>query len=241
MSETELPPAFRGRRLAVFDLDGTLYRQAPLRRRMAAQLVLHTLKRRDATVLRILRDYRRRREALAEAGMVAFDGPLVDGCARACRVPTDEVRAVIAEWIERRPLPQLAATAVPGAAELFARLGAAGAQVAVWSDYPVRDKLAALGLKADIMFSATDPELNRLKPDPRGLAMIMERAGASAPETLMVGDRADRDGAAARALGVDFLCRSDRARPGTPGAVRDFTAASLAGTGPKDRAGGARS
>ena len=216
----------------VFDMDGTLYHQAPLRRRMAAQLVLHTLKRRDATVVRILRDYRRRREALAEARAGAFDGPLVDGCAQACGVPADQVRAVIAEWIERRPLLQLAATAVPGAAELFARLGAVGAQVAVWSDYPVRDKLAALGLKADIMLSATDPELDRMKPDPRGLEMIMERAGSCARDTLMIGDRDERDGAAARALGVDFLHRSDRAPSGAPHVVRDFTIGSLAAARP---------
>lgn len=239
MSETELPPAFRGRRLVVFDLDGTLYRQAPLRRRMAAELVMHTLKRRDPTVVRILRDYRQRREALAEAGAAGFDGLLIDGCARACGASPEEVRAVVVEWIERRPLVHLAGAAVVGAADVFARLTEAGVQVAVWSDYPVRDKLAALDLRADIVLAATDPELDRLKPDPRGLTMIMERAGVSAPETLMVGDRDERDGAAARALGVDFLRRSDRARSSTPNIVRDFTAASLAEAHPR-RSGTAR-
>ena len=212
----------------VFDMDGTLYHQAPLRRRMAAQLVLHTMKRRDATVVRILRDYRRRREALAEARVGAFDGPLVNGCAQACGVSPEEVRTVVARWMEQLPLAYLARTAVAGAAGLFDQLRRANVRVAVWSDYPVRRKLEVLGLKADIVLAATDPELGRLKPDPYGLAMIMDSAGVDACETLMVGDRHERDGAASRALGVDFLHRSDRTRPGTLKTVRDFTPASLA-------------
>ena len=223
-----LPPPFAGRRLVVFDLDGTLYRQAPLRRRMAAALLVDAARRRDGAAVRILRDYRRRREAMAEAGTAAFDAPLLRDCAAACGTTPEAVRAVVAEWIERRPLDVLAGCAVPGARALVARLRGAGVRVGVWSDYPVREKLAALGIGADDTISATDPELDVMKPDPRGLAILMERAGAAAGETLMVGDREERDGRAARALGVGFLRRHDRARPGEDGAVRDFAPATLA-------------
>ena len=225
MTREELPPAFRGRRLVVFDMDGTLYRQAPLRLRMAAALARDALRRRDLSTLRILRDYRHRREALADAGTAAFDAPLVEGCARACGVAPDRVRAVVGDWIERRPLAALPRCIVPGARELVDGLRRAGVRVAVWSDYPVRDKLAALGLEVDFALSATDPDLERMKPDPLGLERVMARAGVGPGETLMVGDRDDRDGAAARALGVDFLRRADRARAGD--GVRDFTPASL--------------
>ena len=61
-----------------------------------------------------------------------------------------------------------------------------------------------------------------MKPDPLGLERVMARAGVEPGETLMVGDR---DGAAARALGVDFLRRADWARAGD--GVQDFTPASL--------------
>lgn len=227
-----LPPAFRGRRLVVFDLDGTLYRQGPLRRRMAAALLADAARRRDGAAVRILRDYRRRREAMAEAGTPAFDAPLVRDCAAACGTTPEAVRAAVAEWIERRPLGVLARCAVPGARGLVAELRRGGVRVAVWSDYPVRDKLAALGIEADDMLSAADPGLDVMKPDPRGLAILMERAGAAPVETLMVGDREERDGRAARALGVDFLRRHDRARPGEPGAVRDFAPATLAALRP---------
>lgn len=223
----DLPPAFRGRRLVVFDLDGTLYRQGPLRRRMAALLGADMLRRRDASTFRILRDYRRRREALADAGTAAFDTALVEGCARACDVSPAEVRSAVAEWIDRRPLGVLPRCILPGARDLVAALRARGVRVAVWSDYPVREKLAALGIEADDAISAADAELDVMKPDPKGLEILMARCGATAAGTLMVGDREERDGRAARALGVDFLLRSDRARPGTPGAIRDYAPASL--------------
>lgn len=228
MTDTSaLPAAFRGRRLVVFDLDGTLYRQAPLRRRMAVALALDAVRRRDARTASILRDYRRRREALADAGTTGFDEVLVRDCAAACGATDLEVREAVGEWIERRPLPALRSCAVPGAHDLFDRLRAAGVRIGVWSDYPVAEKLAALGLRADRIASATDPEVDVMKPDPRGLALMMQSEGADAAGTLMVGDRDERDGAAARALGVDFLWRSDRARPGETGRVRDFTPRSL--------------
>ena len=50
--------------LVVFDVDGTLYRQRPLRLRMARDLLLHTLLKRDPNVIAVLSRYRRIRERL---------------------------------------------------------------------------------------------------------------------------------------------------------------------------------
>ena len=112
-----------------------------------------------------------------------------------------------------------------GAPELFDRVRGLGAAVAVWSDYPVADKLASLGLSADDHAWAGCPGVNALKPDPAGLLLLMDRSDALPRDTLMVGDRLSRDGAAARAASVDFLLRADR-RPARlmPGQyhVRDF-------------------
>ena len=74
----------------------------------------------------------------------------------------------------------------------------------MWSDYPAEEKLAALGLRAEVVVSATDPEVDRLKPDPRGLEVALARLGASAEHCLLVGDRDERDGEAARRAGVEW-------------------------------------
>ena len=53
-------------RLVVFDVDGTLYRQRPLRLRMARDMLLYTLLNRDLNVIAVLAKYRRIRERLSD-------------------------------------------------------------------------------------------------------------------------------------------------------------------------------
>lgn len=210
-------------RLVVFDLDGTLYRQGPVRQRMALALMADLLRSRDARRLRALRDFRARREAMA--GARDFEDRLYSETARACAMPETALRALVADWIETRPLAHLRAARIAGAGALFARLRGAGVRVAVWSDYPVPRKLEALGLAADTTLDAAGA--GALKPDPAGLRLLLRQAGCGPDAALMVGDRLDRDGAAARALGVAFLLRATRGPEGVP-RVADFTDPRLA-------------
>jgi len=107
--------------------------------------------------------------------------------------------------MEIRPLPHLAAARRPGVTDLFDRLRAAGKAIGIVSDYPARAKLAALGLNADFVVSATDREVNVMKPDPAGLLRVMALAGVSPAETVMIGDRPERDGEAGHRAGVQTL------------------------------------
>lgn len=195
-------------RLAVFDLDGTLYSQARLRRRLLPRLALAAAASPD--LLRIVPALRRAREDLAEAGARDFEDALFARAAARARAPEARVRAVARDWLMDRPLPHLAACRIPGAAEVFAALRARGLCVAVWSDYPAEAKLAALGLSADLVLSAHDAEVGVQKPDPRGLAVAAARVGADPAQVLMIGDRPERDGAAAARFGAAFLHRGRR-------------------------------
>ncbi|WP_150291524.1 HAD family hydrolase [Sphingobium estronivorans] len=186
--------------LIVFDLDGTLYDQPPVRRRMAVMLAGEVIRSRSTAVPRMLGAYRRRREALAEA--MAQDFAREQYCLPGC--DPGAVRAVVSEWMEQRPLPLLRRFRVEGAGRLFARLSASH-KVAVHSDYRVEAKLAALGLSTRYAVAAED--VGRLKPDPAGLRWLMAMAGADPSRTLMIGDRDDRDGEAARRAGVRALIR----------------------------------
>ena len=212
---TETPSAIWSPvRLVVFDLDGTLYEQAPVRRGMALRLLRHSVVSRSFRDARTLGSYRRLRERMGEEAPVAFGAVLREQAARVSGRSHADIDAMVSDWIETRPLPLLRAARVRGAATLFDALRRRGIMVAVWSDYPVHEKLRALGLRADIERSAADPDLDCLKPRPDGLLDIMRRAGVMPAETLMIGDRADRDGAAARAAGVTALLRSRRPVPG---------------------------
>jgi len=192
-------------RLAVFDVDGTLYDQRRLRLTMAAQLGLHCARALNLRTAHVLKRYRRRREHLAEAETVDFERVLEDELAAIHGGGGGPLRALVTDWMEVRPLPYLAAARRPGVVDLFDRLRRSGKIIGVLSDYPARDKLAALGLDADVVVSATDAEVNVMKPHPAGLQRVMALAGVSPDETVMIGDRAERDGEAGRRAGVRTL------------------------------------
>lgn len=186
--------------LIVFDMDGTLYDQAGLRWRMVAMLAAATIRSGSLAVPRVLRAFRRHRERLA-------DEMEQDFAQRQYMLPglaSDHVRAIVAEWMEERPLPLLRSFRARGVDRLFGRLGNSHV-LAVHSDYPVQQKLSALGLTAHLSVGAED--VGRLKPDPAGLHWLMAKAQVEPARTLMIGDRDDRDGEAARRAGVQALIR----------------------------------
>ena len=198
--------------LVVFDVDGTLYDQRQLRLGMLQQLISHAWQTRSLDTLLTLRTFRRVREALGDE-QTGADFMALQYAQTASRHGTTSaaVRALTDEWMEQRPLPLLAACRYPHVAEVLAGLRASDKQIAVFSDYPALAKLAALGLQADAVVCATDADIARLKPDPAGLLAILRRTGVAPERALMIGDRFDRDAAAAARAGMRALIRSRRA------------------------------
>jgi putative hydrolase of the HAD superfamily len=204
------PADWDGVRLVVFDVDGTLYRQRPLRLRMARDLALHALTHLDLRTLAVLQRFRHLREELGEARVEGFAERLVAETAAGGGCTPDEVRAIVARWIDRHPLPYLRRSRYAGLTELFAGLRRHGKTIGVLSDYPAVAKLAALELVADHVVTADDPEIGVLKPHPKGLAVLIERANATPASTLMIGDRAERDGLVAQQVGARVLLRASQ-------------------------------
>ncbi len=194
--------------LVAFDVDGTLYRQDTLRRRMLQQLLLHSIVRIDLKPLRILSTYRQLRESLAVAETEGFAPILVAETAKETGYASSVVEEVISEWIHRRPLRYLASCRYPFLQELFSAIKRKKKIVGVLSDYPAKEKMQALSLEADYIVTAHDEAVCMLKPHPRGLEVLMRTAGVQASETVLIGDRLDRDGAAARRAGVTPLIRT---------------------------------
>jgi FMN phosphatase YigB (HAD superfamily) len=197
-------------RLVVFDVDGTLYRQHQLRVLMARDILLYTLFKRDINVIAVLANYRRIREQLGNEEIVDFERVLIAKTASATANSPDTVREIVSEWVERRPLPYLAACRYSGLPELFSGLRHKGKSIGILSDYPARDKLAALGLTADYVVFAGDENIGLLKPHPRGLEFLIAAAGVKADATVVIGDRADRDGIVARRAGARALIKSSK-------------------------------
>jgi FMN phosphatase YigB (HAD superfamily) len=209
----------------VFDVDGTLYAQAGLRRAMLAQLLRAHLARPWAglSTFRILQAYRRAQELLREAPV---EGDLaVAQLQLACRkagAPEAVVRSLVARWMEEAPLPLLPRFMDPALPALLQVARQRGVRLGVFSDYPAAQKLGALGLSDffEVVLTAQDPAVNRFKPDPSGLREALRRLKAEGAEALYVGDRAKVDAAAAEAAGVPCVILGPRKNGGPQ---RSFT------------------
>lgn len=199
--------------LVIFDLDGTLYDQARLRRRMAVELAGACARAQSLDLVRILKSFRAGRELLAEERRDDFPRLQYERVQHRTGTPAGEIANVVREWMQERPLRHLPSCRYAGVAELFAALKSAGRTIAVLSDYPAHAKLSALGLSADIIVAAGDAGAPRLKPDSAGVQFILAEAGVPAARALMIGDRDERDGEAARGAGVVALIRAGRPIP----------------------------
>jgi len=233
----------------LFDLDGTLYHQPPLRLLMAAELGLRPwLQRRPTEVPRLwhaLGVFREMREELRSHAPA--DGSLDERqytvAAGRAGVPVEFMREAVREWIFERPLPYVHAARRRDARAVFERLRDDGVLVGVFSDYPVRDKLRALGLDdlVSVQLCATDADVNAFKPHPRGFLAACERWHVAPADVVYVGDRVDVDATGAAAAGMPCVIIGTRTRgaivgvrrlsevpalvqsPVRPGAVPSFT------------------
>jgi putative hydrolase of the HAD superfamily len=196
-----------GLRALVFDVDGTLYRQGPLRRVMLARLAVayaaHPIH--GWRTMRVLRAYRHAQEDLRAA---TVSGAVADAQIALTRertgVDRDAIVGCVTRWMEDEPLRFLAKCLQPGVTEFLQTCRKRGLRLGVLSDYPADGKLRVLGLSGlfDVVVCAQAPEVNRFKPDPRGLLVVLERLGAARSESLYVGDRVDVDVPTAQAAGV---------------------------------------
>jgi putative hydrolase of the HAD superfamily len=193
------------------DLDGTLYTQRWVRLAMAAELVLF-----GWSAIRTLRRFRHEHEALREeqnadrALSTLHASPFAGQLARtaeALGVPVAEVESVVQTWMIERPGKWIARFPRRG---LLAELGAfkaRGGRTALVSDYPAERKIDALGVRSLFDAIVANGEAHgprRLKPDPEGYLHAAALLRVEPARCLVIGDRDDADGEAARAAKMGF-------------------------------------
>jgi len=201
----------------LFDVDGTLYHQGPLRLRMALELAALPPRGSLASARRTwaaIRSFRSVREELRELG--AAEAPLArlqfERAAERGGMEVGEVEAVVSEWIFRRPLRYLRRCRRAGIESLLDSLASRAIPAGVFSDYPAREKLEALGLaeKISLVACATDVEINAFKPHPKGFVWSCERWGLDPAQVLYVGDRVEVDALGAANAGMPCAIVSRR-------------------------------
>lgn len=218
-------------RAVIFDLDGTLYHEGPLRRRMLIELGLGTL-RLGLRLPRVIGAWRQEREDLRGERFATGEQLAREHLARAARrsgMSQEQIQSCAHEWLEQRPLRHLSKCARVDLCSTLQALRAGNVRVGVFSDHPVRDKLKALGVDQWVQASccATSEEVGAFKPDPRGYLYLAQVLGVAPEEVLVVGDRDDADGAGARNAGMQFRLLG----PGTESIARLQEVLPLVGLG----------
>lgn len=201
----------RAIRAVILDLDGTIYLQRPVRLRMLRRLLSYCAVHPAAgyRTIRTVIAYRRAQELLREPslGPPAYQDVAEAQILAACgmtRVEPGAVRNCVARWIEREPLDLLKRYLRPGVREFLIKAKERGLRLAVVSDYPARDKLQSMGLAEyfDVVVTASDADVQRLKPHPKGIQAALARLGVEPEEAVYFGDREEVDSAAAGRAGV---------------------------------------
>lgn len=190
----------------IFDVDGTLYEQSRLRKKMLFILLkYYSLRPWRYRELKALYHFRIEREKRPGYSCDDLENEQYTWCADKVDLQPEQIRALVDRWMFNVPNQFLPSCVFPGIKELFKTLKGIGLKVAIYSDYKAEDKLAAMGLEADLIISSTDPFISRLKPDPKALLHIANQFQLKPQECLFIGDREELDGQCATNAGMPYL------------------------------------
>jgi putative hydrolase of the HAD superfamily len=187
------------------DLDGTLYTARWVKLAMAAELAIL-----GWTSVGTLRRFRHEHERLRELPGPDTESPFATQLARTAEALGLDVSLVqrrVESWMVERPGKWIRVFRRQSLLDEIAAFRERGGRTALVSDYPARKKLAALGSVDlfDVIVANGEPDGPRkLKPDPDGYLKAAGSLGIDPARCLVIGDRDDADGEAARAARMQF-------------------------------------
>ena len=193
-------------RAVIFDLDGTLYHQGPLRNRMRLKLLRElALSPGRWPEVRLIQCFRQVREQMCRTEASPVSTLQYELCAQKLGMSAHSIRGVVDYWMREAPLPYLAGCRAPGIRRLWQAIQGQGLKLAVVSDFEAGPKLRALGMDCSVVVSAEDPEVEVQKPNPKGFLRAVRLMGVEPGACLVIGDRPERDGEAAARAGMIFM------------------------------------
>jgi len=192
----------------IFDMDGTLYYQFPLRICMAFELSFYYLLHiKHYKELLIIYSFRKMREQNRFINSNDFEETHYNLLAEKYNVSTGMIKKLVNKWINEKPLRYVCFFRDHKIIELLKKLKFQQKKIIIYSDYPVKNKIEVLGLVEIVNYSfcASDSGIKCLKPDPKGLKYIINAISKPVEDILFIGNRYSRDGLCAKNVKMDYL------------------------------------
>lgn len=194
----------------LLDLDGTLYRPGLVKAAMGLSLLTFGVPH-----LAALRRFRQEHEALrqeqADAPDLTFSpSPFavqLERTAEALGQKVSSLERIVQSWMFDRPGPWLRLSKNKSLLAEIRNFRGQGGKTALVSDYPASRKLQAMGIAELFDLVVANGEtagLVRLKPAPDAYLLAASELELPPHDCLVIGDREDADGEAARRAGMAF-------------------------------------
>lgn len=193
------------KKAVIFDMDGTLYHQPPVRMKMAVRLAGYYLFRPQR--IRELAGIRHFREIREEESFRTTDQAtqIQEAARRAGLRDEDALQEAVRRWMFREPLREIAAHPRQEILSFLKQMRDEGRRIIIYSDYAAEEKLGALQLAPDAVYYPGVFGLEELKPSRKCMMTILKREGLRPDQAVMVGDRAEKDGESAMLVGMQFI------------------------------------
>ncbi len=190
-------------RVAIFDVDGTLYDQKKLRMIMAIRLIVYYLMHISCiSELKGIFYYRKLREKSEYKDLDDTKRIEMAACKAGCAF--EDLSNAIDRWMYKNPLDLIKRFKNDKAIEYMKSLAKEGYKIAIYSDYPAEDKLVILGINVDFIFCPGKDAFFELKPSEKMMKYIVDKTDADTGNMIFVGDRDEKDGASARIIGAKY-------------------------------------
>ncbi len=196
----------------ILDVDGTLYSQPSLRFFMAIDLLKfylsHPLRMKELFIIKKYRFVRENWANLASESIrtsFSIEEMQYTYVAEQMNTSPGHVQELILYWLHKQPLKLIAKYRDSKLIDYMKSLRENGTTIVIYSDYPAKEKLDALGICSDYVFCSSDVAINCMKPDPKAMYVILEKLHEIPENVVMIGDRYSKDGLAAKNAGMDFV------------------------------------
>lgn len=192
----------------LLDVDGTLYHQAPLRAIMIFLLMLLNFFKPYELIrkFKVILQYRKSQEVLRKSTemQTGNQNNQILLTARHTGETVAYVSDVIEDWFEKKPLPFIRLFRKREIDKVIGLMQEKGFKLGVFSDYPAKKKLDALGISKFIttIVSCNDQEVYGFKPKTNGFDVAAKKMGLEPSDVVYVGDRPEVDGPGASEAGM---------------------------------------